>query len=125
MNEMRGVYVKVHETKKPVVWNVFYGNFNSREIEVFNIFDHHMFYTSCVDAAKKFKDDKEGFAREVLQDLMYFFWCKSEWEIILSHWPSKDGDREEKIDINTQVMVNAERFTDYLWENRDKLKPVR
>lgn len=69
-------------------WNVYYGNFNSREIEVVNVFDHGGFYNDCVKAKKKFKEDKEGFADEVRRSLHYYFWSKCEWEIILSHWPS-------------------------------------
>lgn len=69
-------------------WNVYYGNFNKREIQTFNIFDHAAFYESCVKAKKKFKEDREGFAEEVRRSLQYYFWSKAEWEIILDHWPS-------------------------------------
>lgn len=71
-------------------WNVYYGNCNSKEIEVFNIFEHYSFYKDCVKAKKKFKDDKNRFAEEVRGSLMYYFWSKCEWEIILCHWP--DGE---------------------------------
>ena len=69
-------------------WNVYYGDFNAREIKVFNIFDHWAFYNDCLKAKKKFKDDKDGFAEYVRISLSYFFWSKCEWEIILSQWPS-------------------------------------
>ena len=69
-------------------WNVYVSNFNRKEIEVYNIFDHGSFYDDCVKAKKKFKDDKEGFANEVRISLHYYFWSKCEWEIILGHWPS-------------------------------------
>ena len=71
-------------------WNVYISNFNNREIETFNIFDHCSFYEACLKAKKKFKEDKEGFAEEVRRNLMYYFWSKCEWEIILDHWP--DGE---------------------------------
>ena len=71
-------------------WNVYYGNFNKREIQTFNIFDHVAFYESCVKAKKKFKEDREGFANEVRSSLQYYFWSKCEWEIVLTHWP--DGE---------------------------------
>lgn len=74
-------------------WNVYYGDFNSREIKTFNIFDHWSFYESCLKAKRKFKDDKEGFANEVRSCLRYYFWSKCEWEIILDHWP--DGEWSE------------------------------
>ena len=71
-------------------WNVYYGDFNSRKIEVFNVFNHWSFYDNCVRAAKKYKDDKEGFAGEVRSSLMYFFWGKCEWETVLHHWPDSE-----------------------------------
>ncbi len=69
-------------------WNVYYGDFNSREIVTYNIFNHWAFYRDCVKAKKKYKDDKDGFAEEIRKSLMYFFWSKCEWEIVLTHWPS-------------------------------------
>lgn len=71
-------------------WNVYCGNFNAREIKVYNVFDHFGFYNACVKAKKKFRDDKEGFAEEVRSNLMYYFWSKCEWEILLDRWP--DGE---------------------------------
>lgn len=69
-------------------WNVYYGDFNSGEIKLYNIFNHWAFYNACCKAKRKYKDDKEGFAKEVRSNLMYFFWSKCEWEIILDHWPN-------------------------------------
>lgn len=144
-------------------WNVYIGDFNSGEIKEWNVFNHWAFYDDCVKAKKKFKKDKEAFAKEIRSSLMYYFWSKCEWEIILDHWPSGEHynmrkiftleemhndlkypedkllgapDRRfqvrvfpehnrykvKKIDVYDQVMNNWERFIDYLWENRDKLK---
>ena len=69
-------------------WNVYVGDFNTGDIKTYNIFSHWGFYESCLDAKKKFRDDMEGFAGEVKSNLMYFFWSKCEWEIVLEHWPS-------------------------------------
>lgn len=69
-------------------WNVYVGDFNSGEIKLFNVFNHYGFYQDCLKAKKKYKDDKDGFAEEVRHSLMYCFWSKCEWEIILQHWPS-------------------------------------
>ena len=71
-------------------WNVYIGDFNSGEIKKYNIFNHWRFYEDCVKAKKKFKDNKDGFAAEVKSSLMYYYWSKCEWEIILDHWP--DGE---------------------------------
>lgn len=74
-------------------WNVYVSDFNSGEIVTYNVFNHWAFYESCVKAKKKFKDDREAFAKEVRSNLMYYFWSKCEWEIILNHWP--DGEKYE------------------------------
>lgn len=81
-------------------WNVYYSDFNTREIKVFNIFDHWSFYDACRKAKRKFKDDKDGFANEVKSWLQYYFWSKCEWEIILDHWPNG-----EWYDLRTTVTV--------------------
>ena len=108
--------------KKTLVWNAIYGNFNSRNIETFNVFDHYSFAIACQKNAKKNKDNKEAFADQLKRDLMYFFWSKCEWEVIVSHWPSRDDFNDAKIDIYDQVRMNWMQFVDYVWENKEKLK---
>lgn len=69
-------------------WNVYVGDSNSGDMKLFNIFNHYGFYQDCLKAKKKYKDDKDGFAEETRRNLMYHFWSKCEWEIILQHWPT-------------------------------------
>jgi hypothetical protein len=45
-------------------WNVFREDWNSKKIEVFNIFNHSRFCEDVKKALKKF-DSKEGFAEEI------------------------------------------------------------
>lgn len=103
-------------------WNVYVSNFNGREIEPYNIFRHARFYDDCCKAKTKFNDDREGFAEAVRSDLMYYFWSKCEWEIILQHWPSMKDFHDKKIDVYDQVLLNWDVFIDYLWNNRKELK---
>ena len=85
-------------------WNVYMSDFNKREIKVVNIFDHGSFYGECVRAKKKFKDDKEGFAKEVKGWLHYFFWAKCEYEIILDHWPDGEwGDLRKRMKVSELI----------------------
>ena len=102
-------------------WNVYVGNFNSKSIETHNVFHHARFVEDCCKAAKKFKDDKAAFAEEVRHSLMYYYWSKCEWEVIISHWPPAKGFDDSKVDVYSQVMLNWDRFIDYLWENRKEL----
>ena len=75
---------------------------------------------------------------------MYYFWCKCEWETVITSWPPhitmKELDRlntereketekynrepyclyvepdiSEKIDVYQQVMNNFDIFVDYVW----------
>lgn len=87
-------------------WKVYVGNFNTGEIEKYNIFDHVSFYNDCVKAKKKFKDDRDGFEDEVRRSLMYYFWSKCEWEIILDHWPSGEYYKMRKV-ISLQKLYDA------------------
>lgn len=105
-------------------WNVFVGNFNSGKIESFNIFHHYSFVEDCLKNCKKNKNDKKEFEKTLRRDLMYYFWSKCEWEIIVSHWPPTENPKfkNEKIDVYDQVMLNWNEFVNYLWENKEKLK---
>lgn len=104
-----------------LTWNVYVGNFNKGEIEVYNIFEHISFVEDCRKAAKKYAKDRELFEKEVRTSLNYYFWSKCEWEIIIEHWPPSDRCRDEKIDVADQVKLNWGIFMDYLWAHRKEL----
>lgn len=97
-------------------WYVYTGNFNGQRIEKYDIFQHASFEKGVKEAYKRFKNDFDAFAEEVKRDLMYYFWSKCEWEIILSGWPATDRFKEEKIDVYDQVMLNWDVFIKYIWE---------
>jgi hypothetical protein len=101
-------------------WNVYTENVNRRKIEVFNIFDHVYFLRDCAKAAKK-AETIEDFAKLVSRELHYYYWSKCEWEIILTSWPERQDFNNRKVDVCSQVMLNWDRFIQYLWDNRDEL----
>lgn len=110
-------------------WNVYIGNFNSREIEIWNVFQHGRFVEDFGKFARKLQynkeltdeQKKEQFAEELRKDLMYYYWSKCEWEILLQHWPPHERFRETKVDVYDQVRLNWDRFLEYTWENRRQL----
>lgn len=122
--------------KKELEWNVYSEN-NNDGIVVHNIFEHNYFLNRIIDANKKYVDDFE-FLKEVRASLMYLYWSKSEYEIILTSWPPRINKNElnrlmevdfkytesvnltieKKIDIYNQVMINWEAFKLYLLTNR-------
>lgn len=96
-------------------WNVFIENFNRRRIEIFNIFKHISFKEDCDAAWKSYKNNFEEFAKDVKRSLMYYYWSKCEWEIVLSDFPPSALFNKEKVDVYKQVTINWDRFIDYLW----------
>lgn len=99
---------------KHPVWNVYVRHINNRTIGVFNIFDHVSFNESCIKAYKKYKD-KEAFSKEIKSCLMYYFWSKYEWEIVIDTFPPSGEKTAIKIDVYDQVNLNLPMFIDYLW----------
>lgn len=108
-------------------WNVFIENANADKIETYNIFKHRHFVRDCCEAfsnngAKATTDEAEynKLVEEIRRSLRYWFWCKCEWEVIISGWP-ESSKAQKKIDVYTQVMMNFQVFMGYLWMNRDEL----
>lgn len=127
-------------------WNVYRHDINRREIVEFNIFNHWRFEEDVKKDLRKCKT-KEEFAEKIKSHLMYYFWSKCEYEVVISSFPvhiKKDefnrlteefiADTEkyghepygmwvcpdvgEKIDIAGQVMMNFEVFVDYVWSHK-------
>ena len=102
-------------------WNVYVSNFNSKRIETDNIFEHSGFLDDCKKAARKYSKDREAFLEEVRKSLMYYFWSKCEWEIVITDWPTT-GKCETKIDVFDQVRLNWPIFCDYIWAHAVDLR---
>ena len=98
-------------------WNVFYYDINCQKMSTFNIFDHGRFRE---DVSKDVQEcsTKEEFEGRLKTDLIYYFWCKSEWEIIISPWIG-DKDAGVKIDVYTQVVNNWNAFLSYVWQSKN------
>lgn len=130
-------------------WNVYIENVNNKKIVKFNIFNHYVFNREIEDVLKK-NTSKEAAEKQIKSLLMYYYWSKSEWEIIITSWPpytSQEGllkmnkesemfqrnygkppvsvgtqlEVSEKIDVYNQVMLNWDVFFNYVWSNRDDM----
>ena len=130
-----------------MTWKVFRENPNSRVIEEFDIFRHSSFVK---DVQKLLKENvtKEEFSEKLRRILIYYFWCKSEWEVVITSWPPYIDKAEldrlgkkyeeyhnnyghypycldvrptvgEKVDIYSQVMLNWDHFVDYVWQHKE------
>ena len=101
---------------RDMTWYVYAEDFNGKKIEKVNIFDHYRFLEDVKKIYKKYKNDFDTFAHEVKSSLMYYFWSKCEWEIILSSLFGRPDFKEMKIDVYDQVMLNWDVFIKYVWD---------
>ena len=106
---------------KPLRWMVYAGDFNSKNIKEHNIFNHWRFWGYCRENYKKNKERSE-FEKQLRKDLAYCYWGKCEWEIVVQHWPPREGCKDIKVDCYEQIRMNWDRFTDYVWENRREFR---
>lgn len=131
---------------KKLEWNVYESDFNSKDIKVFNIFNHVRFADDVKKDLKKCKT-KEEFAEKLRGNLMYYYGSKYEWETVITSFPSridrgelqrlnadfaKDTEQYghepysmyvnptvgKKIDVYQQCMLNFEKLCDYVWGNK-------
>lgn len=93
---------------------------NSKKMETFNIFKHGRFSEDVLKSFKKYKKDKEQFISSLRSSLMYYYWCKAEWEILIEPWVGGKNVEPVKIDVYWQVMNNWERFSEYVWNSLTK-----
>ena len=136
--------------KLKLEWNVYRHDINKKKIVKFNIFDHWRFEEDVKKDLKKYKS-KEEFAEKLKSNLMYYFWSKCEYEVVVSSFPvhikkeeldrlNREAKKEaekygrepygmwvcpdvgEKIDIAGQVMLNFEVFVDYIWSHKKERK---
>ena len=131
--------------KKPIklVWNAYNYRSVGQELRVFNIFDHYSFMESVRKLLKK-PMSKEDFSELLRREVLYYYWSKAEWELVIAdtqpHIDSKELNRlitdcylkrtvaepplrcshvnlsdAEKIDVYEQVRLNWDEFVDYVW----------
>lgn len=99
-----------------LTWNVFLYDCKFKKIGIFNIFDHSKFRED-VEEILSLGLFRKGFDSRLEKTLSYYFWCKSEYEVIISPWIGNDI-AERKVDIFTQVKLNWKQFSDYVWSQR-------
>lgn len=132
--------------KYSLTYYVFVENINKKKIEKYNVLNDGILDEFKKRMKEQHITDKRQFAEMAEQVLMYHYWSRSEWEIVLTDWPphmkleelaklneevekyKKDYNREpysltinlstaEKIDVYDQIMMNWNIFIDYVWEN--------
>lgn len=99
-------------------WYVYRFNINAKIIQVVNVFEHDGFRKSVEDLIDKY-EDKSEFEYELKSNLRYYFWCRSEHEVIICPWVGGDQEKiNKKVDVYDQINNNWDIFLDYVWNNR-------
>ena len=104
---------------KPFEWIVLYHNFNSDKIEQYNILKYRE--DDIKKMRKKFKT-KEEFAEKLRREMMYYYWSRCEWEmiitktednhIILTPWCGCKNPDEVAIDVTDNTDFDWIGFAD-------------
>ena len=99
-------------------WIVYNFNINKQKIETYDIFKHWNFCEYAKKAMKKFKT-KEEFAEQLKRELMYYFWSRSEYELVIEVTENNNvflnpwvGCREPE-----KVRIDVTNNTDFDWVN--------
>lgn len=95
-----------------ITYYVYVYNINAHKIEKFNIFRHGSFTQYVYRAAREYKD-KADFAKAIRGELLYYFWSKSEYELIvrltdddrvfLYPWCGSSNPDNEKIEVTNET----------------------
>lgn len=123
---------------KKLCWNVFYENPNVG-IETWNVFRHASFCNE-VETMLAEEVDKKKFEKRLHSSVMYYFWSKSEYEVIVAPWPCYisrvesqiiknnelpryrqviNVEGSDKFSIYDQIELNWDIFVDYCWRNKE------
>ena len=129
-------------------WNVILQDDRTGDLKPYNVFEYTDFRTSIEKLIEK-NYPREMFLKELDQECHYHFWAKVEWEIVFTTWPpyidAEEIERiiadyhinhksdqalpeyievnvreKHKVDVYSQLRANWERFTDYVWKERQK-----
>ena len=118
-----------------LVWNAYVYNSNTNIIEIRNIFNHSALLDEIKNLVNKYKDNKTEFEKELKSWIMYYYWSKYEWEILITSFPayiekeelerlnkedvkyrvSVDLQTDRKIDVYEQIEINWDAFFNYVW----------
>ena len=74
-------------------------------------------FVEDIEKMRKNKITSVDFKDRLKQVLMYYFWAKCEYEVIVSSFPPDEKSKDEKVDIYSQVMLNFDIFCDYVYSN--------
>lgn len=93
-------------------WNVYYFDINAQEMKSYNA----LACEKVIKALLKKSKTKEEFSEALRKEMMWRYWSKAEWEIIIAPWCGGDPEKTaQKIDIYDQLRLNWDHLVDYCW----------
>ena len=99
-----------------IEWYVYHHDSNAQKIIKWNVFTHRIFKEEVTELLKR-NLPKDEFAEELKNKLLYSFWSRCEYEIILSSWVGYADNL--KIDIYDQITMNWNSFVNYVWNFKE------
>ena len=103
--------------KKHLEWYVLEKDSNTRKLTRINVLNDYR----VDEIMKKIKKEKAKTYEEIKEiikrELMYYYWCKTEHEVLISGLFDDDLESAEKIDIWYQLEPNLNRIVEYFIAN--------
>lgn len=114
-------------------WFVTYYDINADKIECYNILKHR---EDFIKKLKKKCDTKEEFAEKLRREMMYRFWSKCEWELIIEiddnnriwliPWVGCRNPENVRIDVTDKEDFDWKNFADkhidkQIYQNKAKI----
>lgn len=93
-------------------YNVYYHEVNGDRIKTFNVLREGWVIDKLIKESPK-NMSREEFDKDLNAECMNMFWCRAEYEVIISAWVG--GDAEEKIDVYHQLRMNWNVFSEICW----------
>ena len=100
-------------------WYAFYYDWNEHEIKFTNVLSG-MEEEIAKKIRKGAKDkwepvtDYNSFKKYIRSELMYHYWCKSEYEVVIYDLFDTNDERGEKHDVFWQLEPNLDRVCEYI-----------
>ncbi len=92
-------------------WYVLHQNFNKEEIEFYNVLQG---WEERIRKARKKVKTKTEFKEWLKKEFMYYYWSRSEYEIVVGGLFSEYPKEFKKVDIWSQIEPNLDRITEYV-----------
>lgn len=108
---------------KVITWD-----FNTDRVKHYDIMPY--LYRRLEEKRKKRKIALKDLTLERLKEFIdaeskYQFWSKTEYEVILHSWPSRENGHEHKMDVYEQIHMNLDNIAKLMYDDLQKGKPAR